>query len=167
MSRVIDRPTPAKHAPTACGCSDSGATAAMHSELRNWPVQLTLVPVNAPYFRDAALMIAADCVAHAFADFHRQFVAGRTLLIGCPKLDDVDAYIEKLTAIIRDNAIRSIDVAYMEVPCCKGLVRLVLEAAESSGKRVPIRLTQIGIDGEIRDVQELNQPGCSGCSCCG
>lgn len=165
MSRVIERPISTKKAPTACACSGSSASPAATSELRNWPVQLTLAPINAPYFRGAALMISADCVAHALADFQRQFVAGRTLLIACPKLDDTDAYLEKLTAIIRDNDIRSIDVAYMEVPCCRGLVDLVMEAVDDSGKTLPIRLTQVGIDGEIRDVRELNGDG--GCSCCG
>jgi len=119
------------------------------STLVNWPVQIHLVPVRAPYFQGAKLLIAADCVPFAFADFHRELLAGRTLVIGCPKLDDVEAYVEKLAEILRVNDVASIDVATMEVPCCFGLVRLVRTALADSGKDIPLHLIKIGIGGEV------------------
>jgi hypothetical protein len=118
-------------------------------------VQLHLVPVNAPYFQDADLLIAADCVPFAFADFHRKFLRGRALVVGCPKLDDVEAYHRKLTEIFRHNDIRMVEVAHMEVPCCFGLVRLVQMALKDSGKEIPLVLTKVGIRG---DVLERSQP---------
>jgi len=105
--------------------------------------------VRAPYFEGAQLVIAADCVPFAFADFHRRFPAERVLLVGCPKLDDTEFYRDKLTRIFRENEIRHIDVVHMEVPCCFGLVRLVTEALGASGKDVPVRLTKIGLRGEV------------------
>lgn len=120
------------------------------STLANWPVQLHLVPARAPYFDNAKLLISADCVPFAHADFHGGLLAGRTLIICCPKLDDVSVYLSKLTAIFRDNAIESVDVAHMEVPCCHGLVRLVHQALQASGKEIPLSLTQVGVRGEIQ-----------------
>lgn len=119
------------------------------SALRNWPVQLKLVPVMAPYLDGAELCVAADCTAFAYADFHKRMLAGKVLLIGCPKLDDVGAYIEKLAAIFRQNDIRSLEVVYMEVPCCFGLVHLVQQGLAASGKRIPLTLTKVGIEGEV------------------
>jgi len=119
------------------------------SELGNWPVQLRLVPPRAPYLQGARLLISADCVPFAFADFHRTLLDDRALLIGCPKLDDAAFYREKLAQIFRENDIEFVDVVYMEVPCCFGLVHLVRQAVEESGKSIPVSLTKIGIRGEI------------------
>lgn len=117
--------------------------------LGNWPVQLTLVPVTAPYLDRASLLIAADCTAFAFPDFHRRFLKGKVALIGCPKLDDALFYREKLAKIIQTNQVEFIHVVYMEVPCCGGLVRLVQGAVADSGCKVPVKLTKIGIAGEV------------------
>jgi len=127
------------------------AVPAPQSSLGNWPVQLALVPVNAPYLERASLLMAADCTAFAFPDFHRRFMKGKIALIGCPKLDDAGVYREKLATIIRTNNIEFIHVVYMEVPCCGGLVRLVQGAVGDSGLKVPVKLTKIGIEGEILD----------------
>jgi len=122
---------------------------AIESELVNWPVQLKLVPLQAPYFQGAHLMIAADCVPFAYADFHRRLLSGRTLIIGCPKLDDAQFYLGKLTEIFRRNDIQSIEVVFMEVPCCFGLVRLVKMAMDASGKDIPVAFTKVSVHGEI------------------
>ncbi len=119
------------------------------SMLSHWPVQLKLVPVDAPYFQDADLLIVADCVPFAYPDFHRDFLAGKAVVVGCPKLDDIAFYTEKLTGIFKANSIRSITVPYMEVPCCFGLVRAVEEALKASGKEVPLEKVKIGIRGNI------------------
>lgn len=118
------------------------------SELRQWPVQLTLVPPNAPYFRDADLVVAADCVPFAHPNFHPEFLRGRALVIGCPKLDDVESYVKKLSDILRDNNIRSVHVVNMEVPCCFGLQHIVEEAIKKSGKVIPLRQSIITVRGE-------------------
>jgi Pyruvate/2-oxoacid:ferredoxin oxidoreductase delta subunit len=119
------------------------------SALGNWPVQIRLVPVQAPYFAGAHLLIAADCVPFALADFHRRLLAGKTLLIGCPKLDDAQFYRQKLAEIFRQNDIRSVEVAYMEVPCCFGLVQIIRFALADAGKPIPLILTKIGIRGTV------------------
>lgn len=119
------------------------------SMLRNWPVQLKLLPVMAPYLEGADLCIAADCTAFAFADFHKRMLAGKVLVIGCPKLDDVQAYIGKLTAIFQQNHIRSVEVVHMEVPCCSALVHLVRESLQASDADIPLTLTKVGIEGQI------------------
>jgi NAD-dependent dihydropyrimidine dehydrogenase PreA subunit len=145
----------------ACGCPGSATQSIDRAQaegsvagpapslLGNWPVQIRLVPITAPYLDNAKLLIAADCVPFAFGDFHRGFLDGKVLLIGCPKLDDADMYREKLAEMFRSNSIQSIDVAYMEVPCCFGLVRLVGQAVEDSGKDIPVTLTRVGIRGQI------------------
>jgi len=120
------------------------------SRLGNWPVQLMLVPVGAPFFKGADLVIAADCVPFAFADFHNRFLRGKALVMGCPKLDDAGFYREKLTSIFRENDIRSVTVLHMEVPCCFGLVRIVREAIAESGNAIPLAEVEIGIGGEIK-----------------
>lgn len=130
------------------------STTATPSALRNWPVQLHLLPVQAPFFKNAKVLLAADCVPFAHPDFHQSLLAGRALIIGCPKLDDTSAYLEKLTAIFRFNDIEAVEVAYMEVPCCRGLVQLATQAAEASGKSVPISLVRVGINGQLDAVQE-------------
>jgi ferredoxin len=122
---------------------------AQSCRLRNWPVQLHLIPPTAPYLRGARLLIASDCVPFAFADFHRRLLPGRVLLIGCPKLDDAPAYRDKLARILRDNDVASLEVAYMEVPCCFGMVHLVRQAIAASGKALPLGLTKVGIRGEV------------------
>jgi ferredoxin len=131
------------------------ATAPTPSQLGNWPLQLSLMPVNAPYLERASLLMAADCTAFAYPDFHRHFVKGKVAIIGCPKLDDAAAYREKLAKIIQANHIEFIHVVYMEVPCCGGLVRLVQQAVADSGCKVPVKLTKIGIGGEIKDESVL------------
>jgi hypothetical protein len=122
----------------------------MESHLRNWPVQITLLPLKAPYYENADLLVAADCCAYACGGFHSDFIRDRTLAIGCPKLDDADAYKEKLATIIGNNNIKAVTITYMEVPCCWGLVRLVEEAVRQSGKDIPIKKVRIGIKGELQ-----------------
>ena len=126
------------------------AAAPQESELCNWPVQIKLAPLTAPYFEGAHLLIAADCTAYAYAAFHHDFIRGRITLIGCPKLDSVD-YSEKLTAIIRSNHIASVTVVRMEVPCCGGLELAVKKALQASGKVIPWNRITIGIDGTIKE----------------
>ena len=118
------------------------------SRISNWPYQLKLLPPTAPFFRNADLLIAADCVPFAYADFHEDMLKDRIVAIGCPKLDDVNLYRNKLAAIFRSNNIRSVTIATMEVPCCFGLKRLVQEALELSGKDVPLRQETISVKGE-------------------
>lgn len=128
-----------------------GAPRTAVSELANWPVQLKLVPVDAPYLQGAHLVMAADCTAFAHPDFHATFLRGpnRVCLVGCPKLDDAAFYQEKIAAIIEANATPSISVIYMEVPCCGGLKRLVENAVEQVGRDLDLRLVRVGIRGEI------------------
>ncbi len=116
------------------------------SELRQWPVQIKLAPVNAPWFDGAKLLVAADCTAYAYANFHQDFIKGHITLIGCPKLDAVD-YAVKLTDIIRNNDIRSVTVVRMEVPCCGGIENAVKTALQDSGKLIPWNVVTIAIDG--------------------
>ena len=116
--------------------------------LANFPVQLKLVPVKGDVFDGADLLIAADCVAYAYGDFHNRFIKGRTTVIGCPKLDDID-YSEKLTEIIKNNSIRSITLVRMQVPCCGGLARALETAVERSGKDIPVEVYIIAPNGEI------------------
>lgn len=124
------------------------------SMLSQWPVQLKLVPVNAPYFEDADLLIAADCVPFAYPNFHHDFLKGKAVVVGCPKLDDIQFYTKKLTEIFKTNSIRSITVPFMEVPCCFGLVRAVEEALKASGKDIPLKKVKIGIRGDIKPENE-------------
>ena len=118
------------------------------SRLQQWPVQIKLAPVNAPYFNGAQLLIAADCTAYAYAGFHEKFMKGHVTLIGCPKLDAID-YSEKLTEIFRNNDIRSISVVRMEVPCCGGMTYAVQKAIVNSGKDIPCKVTVLSINGDI------------------
>ena len=120
------------------------------SRLAQWPCQLKLVPTKAPFFDGAKLLIAADCTAYAYAGMHEEFMRGRTTIIGCPKLDAVD-YTDKLTAIIRDNDIRSVTIIRMEVPCCGGLQRAAEQALRASGKFIPWQVVTISLDGHIMD----------------
>lgn len=118
------------------------------SQLRQWPVQIMLVPPHAPYLKDANLLIAADCVPFAYANFHDDLLNRKILLVGCPKLDDVEFYREKITQILKDNNIRSVTCAHMEVPCCYGLVQITKEAIACSGKEIPFEEVTIGIKGD-------------------
>ena len=128
----------------------AAAPAAVQSRLSQWPVQIKLVPVNAPYFDGAKLLIAADCTAYAYAAFHERFMKGHITLVGCPKLDSVD-YSEKLTEIIRHNDIKSVTIVRMEVPCCGGLEHAAKTALQNSGKFIPWQVATISTDGKILD----------------
>jgi len=118
------------------------------SQLRQWPVQIKLVPVNAPYFNGVNLLVAADCTAYAYGNFHNEFIRNHITLIGCPKLDAVD-YAEKLTAILANNDIKSVTVVRMEVPCCGGIELAVKKALQTSGKFIPWKVVTISTDGNI------------------
>ncbi len=118
------------------------------SALRQWPVQLTLLPPHAPFFDNAHLLVAADCVPFANANFHSELLEGKSVVIGCPKLDDIDAYTQKLTDIFRHNKVKSVTVAIMEVPCCYGLYNAVEEAIEASGKKIPLSKQVVSVGGE-------------------
>ena len=120
-----------------------------HSELNQWPVQLSLIHPHAQYLEGSDLLIAADCCAYAYGSFHKDFIAGKITVIGCPKLDDVDSYIEKLTEMFTSNDIRSVTVTRMEVPCCGGIVHAVKKALLQAGKIIPYREVVISTDGKI------------------
>lgn len=120
------------------------------SELRQWPIQLHLVPPFAPYFQNADLVIVADCVPFAYANFHQDFLKDKAIAIGCPKLDDSDAYVEKITQIIKTANPKSIKVIHMEVPCCFGLVHIVKQALKQAKKDIPFEEVTIGIKGEMK-----------------
>lgn len=152
-----------KDAPMPCGCPGTNMktiqrqeqpaaapAAAQTSQLRQWPVQIKLAPVNAPWFDGAKLLIAADCTAYAYGNFHQDFIRNHITLVGCPKLDMVD-YSEKLTAIIRENNIQSVTVVRMEVPCCGGIELAVKKALQASGKFIPWQVVTISTDGRILD----------------
>ena len=145
--------------PLPCGCPGSAARAlqrenadtdnvTVSSKLSQWPVQIKLAPVTAPYFHSANLLVAADCTAYAYGNFHNDFIKGKITLIGCPKLDMVD-YAEKLTQILAVNDIRSITVTRMEVPCCGGIESAVQRAIQASGKQIPCEVVIISTSGEI------------------
>ncbi len=143
----------------ACGCPGTQAktishkksdtpTTAVESQLMQWPVQIKLLPINAPYFENANLLIAADCTAYAYGNFHNEFIRNHITLIGCPKLDEGD-YAEKLTQIIANNNIKSVTVVRMEVPCCGGIEHATKTALQASGKFIPWNVVTISTDGKI------------------
>lgn len=149
--------------PLPCGCPgtmmkdfrdghpeeiQSKSVGSLKSELRQWPIQLQLLNPQAPYFKDADLLIAADCVPFAYADFHNDLLKGKILLVGCPKLDDVELYEKKITQILKNNDIKSITCAHMEVPCCFGLISIIKSAISASDKEIPFHEVNIGIKGE-------------------
>ncbi|MCK5022549.1 MAG: 4Fe-4S binding protein [Candidatus Aenigmarchaeota archaeon] len=151
-----------KSVPCACPGSDvkdlrdtekkpSGPVGRQQSELKQWPVQLMLIPTNASYLQGTDLLIAADCVPFAYANFHQDFIKDKTVIMGCPKLDDTEFYAEKLAEIMKHNDIKSITLAVMEVPCCSGLLRLIENAMEESGKVIPIKKYVIKIDGSKQE----------------
>ena len=129
---------------------DEEAVKEAQKKLPNWPVQIKLAPVSAPYFNNARLLIAADCTAYAYASFHQDFIQNKVTLIGCPKLDQVD-YSEKLTEIIQNNNIQSVTIVRMEVPCCGGLEMAATKALQNSGKFVPWQVVTISINGKIME----------------
>ena len=147
-------------APLPCGCpgsmsrsihrqeSAAPAAEAVPSQLRQWPVQIKLAPVNAPYLDGCHLLIAADCTAYAYGSFHQDFIRGKVTLIGCPKLDEGD-YTEKLTAILAQNDVKSVTVARMTVPCCGGILRAVQNALAACGKDLPLQVAVIAPDGSL------------------
>lgn len=135
-----------KREDSSCNVTSNSVT----SQLTQWPVQIKLVPINAPYFDNANLLIAADCTAYAYGNFHNEFIRNHITLIGCPKLDEGD-YTEKLTQIIASNNIKSVTVIRMEVPCCGGIENAVKRALQASGKFIPWRVVTISTDGKILD----------------
>ena len=156
-ARSIPRPAAQ---PLPCGCPGTNAkaikrepistakAAPVSSQLSQWPCQIKLVPVHAPYFEEANLLIAADCTAYAYGNFHADFIRNHITLIGCPKLDEGD-YAEKLTRIIKENNIKSVKIVRMEVPCCGGLENAVKRALQASGKFIPWQVVTISTDGKI------------------
>ncbi len=132
------------------GCTAESCAAPQTSQLRQWPVQIKLAPVNAPWFKDAKLLIAADCTAYAYGNFHQDFIKDHIALVGCPKLDSTD-YSVKLTEILRRNDIRSVTVVRMEVPCCGGMTLAVKKALMASEKFIPWSVVTISTDGRIID----------------
>ena len=160
---AVQKAKAAKHRGTLpCGCPGTQSKAikrapmsaippaTVESQLQQWPVQIKLVPVNAPYFDNANLLIAADCTAYAYANFHHEFIRNRITLIGCPKLDEGD-YADKLTAIITNNNIKSVTIVRMEVPCCGGIENAAKRALQASGKFLPWQVVTISTDGKILD----------------
>ena len=154
--RNPDAPAPQK---LACGCPGSQVKTVSHAaptapavqvpgQLQNWPVQIRLVPVRAPYFNGCELLLAADCTAYAYGNFHQDFIRNHVVLVGCTKLDDID-YSEKLARIFMRNEIKSITVARMEVPCCAGMERAVKMALKESGKKIPVKTVVISTEGAI------------------
>ena len=166
VQKNMAKKKPATTAPVFQGCPGSRANVISHtpgqkeentvaeeyskpvSMLNQWPVQIKLVPVNAPYFDNANLLIAADCTAYAYGDFHNKFIKNKITLIGCPKLDEGD-YSEKLTEILKHNNIKNITVVRMTVPCCGGIVNAVTTALKNSGKMIPWQVVTISPDGSI------------------
>jgi len=144
----------------ACGCPSAAvaefqrdeviAVAAQPSALRHWPVQLTLAPVKGPFFQGADVLLAAQCAAFAYGGFHHDFLEDHALLIACPKLDDIEAHLDKLTQIVAYSGLKSLTVVHMEVPCCSGLVYLAKKAIEASGRKIPLKEVTIGVRGDLK-----------------
>ncbi len=153
MSRMFDRHADATSQPASSASGTSATDAASYapqSQLQQWPCQIQLVPVTAPYFHNAKLLIAADCTAFSYGNFHNEFMKDRVTLVGCPKLDFTD-YSEKLTEIIKQNDIKEITLARMEVPCCGGLQNALVTALKNSGKMIPWQVKVISCDGRLLD----------------
>jgi ferredoxin len=134
----------------AAGPTPQGASALGH-----WPIKLRLVAPQAPFLKGASLLVAADCAPFAAGDFHARFLEGKALLCGCPKFDDVPEHVAKLTAILKENDIRGIDIVNMEVPCCFGLVQIVRQALEASGKSLPVNICTLGTTGQVLQQQKI------------
>lgn len=153
-----------RHSP-ACGCPgmatrtfpkpnagvkvSSSCCSGVPSELTQWPIQLKLVPVNATFWKDASLLIAADCSAFSLGGFQGKLLKGKKLVIACPKLDDTSTYVDKLSSIIKVNSLKDITIVYMEAPCCDGLVAIAKDALAQSGKNIPLKLVKLSLDGNI------------------
>ena len=148
VQKNISKGSPVTDALAGGGTANAVPQGMGRSLLRQWPVQIRLAPASAPYFEGADLLIAADCTAYAYGDFHRDFVHNRKVLIGCPKLDEGD-YTEKLTEIIRQNDIKSLTIVRMQVPCCGGLERAAVNALKASGKFIPWQVKVIATDGSL------------------
>jgi len=140
MAKIIERPV----------TEETGNVKAA-SELRQWPVQLHLVPPTAPYFKDAEILVCADCVAFAMGSMHQELLKGKALAIACPKLDETATYVDKLATIFSTNETPRVTVAIMEVPCCRGLDIMVKEAIRKSGRDIPLETVIVGIDGNRRN----------------
>jgi len=163
VARIQETKQPLVQIEKACGCPGANAKIidrsiqnrklssgdSIPSALTNWPVQINLVPVNAPYLKGADLLISADCAPFAFADFHTKLLPGKILLIGCPKLDDANVYVEKLGQIFANSGVKSITIIRMEVPCCGGLTQIIKKALATSGANIPVAEVTIGISGDI------------------
>ena len=145
------RPMALPRRPLAARAAGAPTPTDNESRLAQWPVQLQLVPVAAPWFRGADLLVAADCIPFASPRFHDDFLAGRALVVGCPKLDDLAAYVDKLGRICASNDLRSVTVLRMEVPCCAGISMAARRGVEASGKSIPLRDVVVGVDGIIRE----------------
>ena len=157
--RRIDRAPAKPHGHDHAGCpgaatcqfqpaGHAGRSTGQASALGQWPVQIALVPPTAPYFRGADLLVTADCVPFAYADYHADLLAGKAVVVGCPKLDDAEFHVQKLAAILGASEVRSITVAIMEVPCCRGLERIVRRAVAEAGSHLPVEVVTISIQGE-------------------
>jgi ferredoxin len=140
------------NAAKAAAVSSGDIEVKIKPQLTQWPVQLMLVPDSAPYFENADLLITADCVPFAYPNYHLDLLKGKKVVVGCPKLDDIGYYVEKLTGILKNNRINSIMVAFMEVPCCGGIVRAAEAALEMSGKNIPLNKIRISINGEAENL---------------
>ncbi|AGB42080.1 hypothetical protein Halha_2202 [Halobacteroides halobius DSM 5150] len=128
----------------------SGEEVEVESQLEQWPIQIHLLPPTAPYFKNADLLITADCVPAAYGNYHQKMLKGKAVAMGCPKLDDAQAYVDKLTAIIRENNLNSITVARMEVPCCGGLVRIAEQAIQGANSELVLEVETVGINGKLK-----------------
>ncbi len=151
--RVITKPSsgcPGSQMKVMNGGTNDNESEELESELQHWPVQIHLLSATAPYFKNADLLITADCVPVAYANYHQKLLKGRTVAMGCPKLDDGEAYLTKLTSIIANNDIKSITVARMEVPCCGGMVRIVEEAVKTAESDLEVEVVNIGVNGRVK-----------------
>ncbi len=142
-------------APAAQQSNSDSSTEPQPSQLAQWPIQLMLVPPTAPYFKDAELVLTADCIPFAYADYHKDYLKGRPIAIACPKLDNLQLYVDKLTEMIKVNNFKSIEVMVMEVPCCNGLFQAAAMARENAGVELPIKITTIGVRGEYFGTKEM------------
>ena len=157
-AKVLNFAAPAQAAHGVCpsaqvrnlAAKETEEVGSRQSQLRQWPVQMHLVPPTAPFLNGADLLLAADCAPFAYADFHKDLLKGKALLVGCPKLDDGQAYLEKLTAMLQRNDIKRLTVVHMEVPCCNGLIAIARQAIAASGKQVPLETICIGIQGDLK-----------------
>ncbi len=156
VSRHLNEMEEEKEESTQCsGTCPGGAVRSIDGEggfrLQQWPVQMELVPVTAPFLQEARLLLAADCVPVASPDFHRQFLDQKAPIIGCPKLDDAQGYLKKLVQILKLNEIKSLEVLYMEVPCCRGLVKIAEEAVKRVGSELKVERICIGLNGQVKE----------------